>query len=220
MEETHTTTPHQPDIYINILEFHSQFLVQSRKPLDNDTLTAIVSIIQTPSTMHTLSKPRTSTPEFKTGFYAPYINYYTTFSTTVISLLEQLEMVHLGQIIRIEEIYTTPQDPLVYRYYDNLATYKEYILESYANIAPAVNQIEFTPWLYQQDVLNYCKQNNIQLPLNTTINVLRGGSNLIPYKDNLYIGASHDRIIIDIYVFFFTNLLNLFLKPFVVYISI
>ena len=36
-------------------------------------------------------------------------------------------------------------------------------LESYANIAPAVNQIEFTPWLYQQDVLNYCKQNNIQL---------------------------------------------------------
>ena len=134
MEETHTTTPPQPDIYINILEFHSQFLVQSRKPLDNDTLTAIVSIIQTPSTMHTLSKPRTSTPEFKTGFYAPYINYYTTFSTTVISLLERLEMVHLGQIIRIEEIYTTPQDPLVYRYYDNLATYKEYILESYANI--------------------------------------------------------------------------------------
>ena len=36
-------------------------------------------------------------------------------------------------------------------------------LESYANIAPAVNQIEFTPWLYQEEVLQYCKQNNIQL---------------------------------------------------------
>ncbi len=36
-------------------------------------------------------------------------------------------------------------------------------LESYANIAPAVNQIEFTPWLYQEDVLQYCKRNNIQL---------------------------------------------------------
>ena len=36
-------------------------------------------------------------------------------------------------------------------------------LESYANIPPAVNQIEFTPWLYQEEVLNYCKQNNIQL---------------------------------------------------------
>lgn len=36
-------------------------------------------------------------------------------------------------------------------------------LESYANIAPAVNQIEFTPWLYQEDVLQYCKRNTIQL---------------------------------------------------------
>jgi diketogulonate reductase-like aldo/keto reductase len=36
-------------------------------------------------------------------------------------------------------------------------------LKSYASIIPAVNQIEFTPWLYQKDVLDYCKQQRIQL---------------------------------------------------------
>jgi hypothetical protein len=53
------------------------------------------------------------------------------------------------------------------------------------------------------------KQNNVSLPIDTTSNILRGGSNLLHYKDNLYIGASHDRIILGIYVFFFTRIMIL-----------
>lgn len=31
------------------------------------------------------------------------------------------------------------------------------------NITPAVNQVEFHPWLFQKDLLNYCEKNSIQL---------------------------------------------------------
>jgi len=36
-------------------------------------------------------------------------------------------------------------------------------LKQYAHLIPAVNQIEFTPWLFQRDILNYCKAGHIQL---------------------------------------------------------
>ncbi len=36
-------------------------------------------------------------------------------------------------------------------------------LASYSNITPAVNQIEFTPWMFDQTTFDYCKQSNIQL---------------------------------------------------------
>jgi len=36
-------------------------------------------------------------------------------------------------------------------------------LESYSNITPTVNQIEFSPWLYLQDELTWCEQRNIVL---------------------------------------------------------
>lgn len=39
------------------------------------------------------------------------------------------------------------------------------------------------------------KQNNIQLPINTANTYLRGGSNLIHYKDGYYIGGCHSRIL-------------------------
>jgi len=38
-----------------------------------------------------------------------------------------------------------------------------YELETYANVAPALNQIEFTPWLFVKDVLDFCKDKHIQL---------------------------------------------------------
>lgn len=38
-----------------------------------------------------------------------------------------------------------------------------YELERYANIQPVVNQIEFTPWLFVKDTLDFCKDKNIQL---------------------------------------------------------
>ncbi len=36
-------------------------------------------------------------------------------------------------------------------------------LKSYASIIPAVNQIEFTPWLFQRDILDCCKDQGTQL---------------------------------------------------------
>lgn len=36
-------------------------------------------------------------------------------------------------------------------------------LESYSNVVPAVNQIEFTPWLFDESTFEYCKQAGIQL---------------------------------------------------------
>ena len=36
-------------------------------------------------------------------------------------------------------------------------------LETYSSIVPVVDQMEFSPWLYLKDELQYCKQHNIQL---------------------------------------------------------
>ncbi|MBI2730253.1 MAG: aldo/keto reductase [Sphingobacteriales bacterium] len=36
-------------------------------------------------------------------------------------------------------------------------------LKTYASIVPVLDQVELTPWLFQQDLLDYCKERNIQL---------------------------------------------------------
>lgn len=36
-------------------------------------------------------------------------------------------------------------------------------LETYASLVPMLDQVEFTPWLFQQDLLHYCNDKNIQL---------------------------------------------------------
>jgi hypothetical protein len=109
---------HTYETYITILA--SQFLIQSRITLNDTLLSQILSIIQKPSNLY--NHPNTLL-EWNNGFYAPYTNYYTTFSTTIISLLERLDILHPGDIIRIEEIYNTPQDPLIFKYYTNLSNY-------------------------------------------------------------------------------------------------
>ena len=43
----------------------------------------------------------------------------------------------------------------------NLSLLQE--LKQYATMVPAVDQVEFSPWLFQQDILNTCKTNHIQL---------------------------------------------------------
>jgi hypothetical protein len=45
-------------------------------------------------------------------------------------------------------------------------------LESYSSIVPAVNQIEFSPYLFLKNELDYCKMNKIQLQAYTPL--LRG----------------------------------------------
>lgn len=47
-----------------------------------------------------------------------------------------------------------------------VANYNQMMLEelrSYGTIVPAVNQVEFSPWLFQKDLLNYCKSHQIQV---------------------------------------------------------
>jgi len=123
---------HEP--YLAILK--SQYLVQSRIALDEKLIKNIISIIQAQINYNQEDITYNTTNELNifTGFYAPFINYYTTFSTTVITLLERLNIIKKSDIIRIEEIFTNPQDPLVYKYYDNIDNYKYFIEESYANI--------------------------------------------------------------------------------------
>lgn len=36
-------------------------------------------------------------------------------------------------------------------------------LNGYAHLQPMLNQVEFTPWLFQDDLLKYCRHKNIQL---------------------------------------------------------
>lgn len=36
-------------------------------------------------------------------------------------------------------------------------------LEGYATVLPVLDQVEFTPWLYNKELLQYCQQRNIQL---------------------------------------------------------
>jgi len=43
----------------------------------------------------------------------------------------------------------------------NLALLKE--LKQYASFNPQVNQLEFSPWLFQEEILKYCTANQVQL---------------------------------------------------------
>jgi len=127
-----------------LLILNNELIIQSRISLDDDLIKNINSIIYPSNTYpHNkdlgIYKNPTSLKDTtdisltrieENGFYAPYTNYYTIFSTTIISLLERLKIINIGDIIRIEYIYNTPQDALVYKYYNSLTDYKNYITES------------------------------------------------------------------------------------------
>ena len=42
-------------------------------------------------------------------------------------------------------------------------------LENYATLVPILNQVEFSPFLYQRDLWNYCRQRHIQLQAYTPL---------------------------------------------------
>ena len=52
-------------------------------------------------------------------------------------------------------------------------------MKRYAKIPPAVNQAEFHPFLYQEELLNYCKQNNIVLEAHSPLANNKGNENEI-----------------------------------------
>ena len=50
-------------------------------------------------------------------------------------------------------------------------------MKKYAKIPPAVNQFEFHPFLYQEDLLNYCKENNITVEAHSPFSDGKGSRN-------------------------------------------
>ncbi|MHA1972287.1 MAG: aldo/keto reductase [Candidatus Hodarchaeales archaeon] len=61
----------------------------------------------------------------------------------------------------LEEIYTTGQVKAI-----GVSNYMKSHLEElldYCEVVPAINQVEFHPWLYREDLLEFCKENQIQL---------------------------------------------------------
>ncbi len=61
----------------------------------------------------------------------------------------------------MEEIYNSGKAKAI-----GVSNYTVNLLEEmkkYANVMPAVNQVEFHPFLYQRDLLEYCQKNNILL---------------------------------------------------------
>jgi len=97
----------------------TQYIIQSYKKLTSPIIQFISALLY-PNTEANYNQNLDS-------FYAPYTNYYTTFSTTLIQILEKTHCLesndNLQPIIRIEPIYTTPQDPLIYKQYKNITDY-------------------------------------------------------------------------------------------------
>ena len=52
-------------------------------------------------------------------------------------------------------------------------------MKKYAKISPAVNQVEFHPFLYQEELLAYCKQNGIVLEAHSPLANNKGNENEI-----------------------------------------
>lgn len=52
-------------------------------------------------------------------------------------------------------------------------------MKKYAEIPPAVNQVEFHPFLYQKELLSYCNKNNIIVQAHSPLAEVRGAQNEI-----------------------------------------
>lgn len=66
-----------------------------------------------------------------------------------------------GSWLALERLYAEKRVRAIGVANYNIALLEE--LSTYANCIPAVNQIEFSPWLYQSDLLRYCKEKGIQV---------------------------------------------------------
>ena len=113
---------------------NQSFIIQSKYKLNEQNLTFITELLEKQLHLPPVSKT--------INFYAPNPNYYTTFSTTIIQILEKISLssekisssndsrifsIEPNSIIRIEPIYFTSQDPLIYKQYSNLDEYIEQI---------------------------------------------------------------------------------------------
>lgn len=96
---------------------NQKYLVQSRSTTTYD----IFKILLNNATLDMLDPLE--------SFYAPFTNYYTTFSTTVIEIINKLtnDTMMNNNLIRVEQIYTKPQDPLIYKKYQNINDYIEHL---------------------------------------------------------------------------------------------
>jgi phosphoribosylformylglycinamidine synthase len=87
-------------------------------------------------------------------FFAPFINFYTTFSTTVIQILEKLKLVEPNSLIRFEPIYlanSTLPDPLIYKFFSSKTNY----IKDLQNILNRNDNNIFQPISYYPELDSY-----------------------------------------------------------------
>jgi phosphoribosylformylglycinamidine synthase len=124
---------------MNTIIFANQYIIQyTSKYLQPDILYKIGTLLNIHNP-HILCY-------YDSTFYAPYINFYTTFSTTFIQILEKLSYIDVGCIKRFEPIYLAYEkvDTQIYRLYNTLSQYHlECIKNNYTDIFHIPNYIKY-----------------------------------------------------------------------------
>ncbi|WP_337865125.1 aldo/keto reductase [Ignavibacterium sp.] len=69
-------------------------------------------------------------------------------------------------------------------------------LKTYAEIIPAVNQVEFSPFLYQKELLDYCRGNNIELEAYSPLARMKKKDNPVVNTIAKKYGKTHAQVLI------------------------
>ncbi len=69
-------------------------------------------------------------------------------------------------------------------------------LEGYASLVPVVNQVEFSPFLFLKDLMNYCRQRNIQLQAYTPLTKTKKFKNAVIQELSSKYGKSPAQVIL------------------------
>lgn len=73
-------------------------------------------------------------------------------------------------------------------------------LKTYAEIIPAVNQVEFSPFLFQKELLNYCRENNIELEAYSPLARMKKKDNSVVNEIAKKYGKTHAQVLIRWYL--------------------
>jgi diketogulonate reductase-like aldo/keto reductase len=69
-------------------------------------------------------------------------------------------------------------------------------LKTYAEIIPAVNQVEFSPFLYQKDLLDYCRANKIELEAYSPLARMKKKNNTVVNSIAKKFNKTHAQVLI------------------------
>lgn len=69
-------------------------------------------------------------------------------------------------------------------------------LKSYAEIIPTINQVEFSPFLYQKELLNYCRENKIEIEAYSPLARMKKKNNPVVNSIAKKYGKTHAQVLI------------------------